>query len=49
MPVRHGDPGGASQEDIGQSFASTRRKPSSLTRGPFHGEGAIRPAVCNNR
>ncbi len=28
---------GAAQEDIGQSFASTRRKSSSLTRGSFHG------------
>ena len=36
-PVRHGDPAGAAQEDIGQSFASTRRKSSSLTRGSFHG------------
>ena len=37
LPVRHGDPAGAAQEDIGQSFASTRRKSSSLTRGSFHG------------
>ncbi len=37
LPVRHGEPTGAAQEDIGQSFASTRRKPSSLTRGSFHG------------
>jgi Domain of unknown function (DUF4158) len=37
LPVRHGDPAGAAQEDIGQSFASTRRKPSSLTRRSFHG------------
>ena len=36
-PVRHGEPTGAAQEDIGQSFASTRRKSSSLTRGSFHG------------
>ena len=36
-PVRHGDPAGAAQEDIGQPFASTRRKSSSLTRGSFHG------------
>jgi hypothetical protein len=28
---------GAAQEDIGQSFASTRRKSFSLTRGSFHG------------
>ena len=27
--VRHGDPAGAAQEDIGQSLASTRRKSSS--------------------
>ena len=47
LPVRDGDPAGAAQEDIGQSFASTRRKPLSLTRGSFHG-GVIRPAVCNN-
>ena len=26
LPVRHGDPAGAAQEDIGQSYASTRRK-----------------------
>jgi len=32
LPVRHGDPAGAAQDDIGQSFASTRRKSSSLTR-----------------
>ena len=37
LPVRHGDPAGAAQEDIGQSFASTRRKSSSLTRRSFHG------------
>ena len=36
-PVRHGDPAGAAQEDIGQPFASTRRKSSSLTRRSFHG------------
>jgi hypothetical protein len=36
-PVRHGEPAGAAQEDIGQSFASTRRKSFSLTRGSFHG------------
>jgi hypothetical protein len=29
-PVRHGDPAGAAQEDIGQSLASTLRKSSSL-------------------
>ena len=34
--VRHGDPAGAAQDDIGQSFASTRRKLSSLTRRSFH-------------
>jgi hypothetical protein len=45
--VRHGEPAGAVQDDIGQSFASTRRKSFSLTRGSFHG-GVIRPAVCNN-
>ena len=33
----HGEPAGAAQEDIGQSFASTRRKSFSLTRGSFHG------------
>jgi hypothetical protein len=32
LPVRHGDPAGAAQDDIGQSLASTRRKSSSLTR-----------------
>jgi hypothetical protein len=31
-PVRHGDPAGAAQDDIGQSLASTRRKSSSFTR-----------------
>ena len=31
-PVRHGDPAGVEQEDIGQSLASTRRKSLSLTR-----------------
>jgi hypothetical protein len=36
-PVRHGDPAGAAQEDIGQPFASTHRKSFSLTRGSFHG------------
>ena len=36
-PVRHGDPAGAAQEDIGQSFASARKKSFSLTRGSFHG------------
>lgn len=35
--VRHGDPAGAAQEDIGQSCASTRRESSSLTPGSFHG------------
>jgi integrase len=35
-PVRHGDPAGAAQDDIGQSLASTRRKSSSLTRTSFH-------------
>lgn len=35
LPVRHGDPAGAAQEDMGQSWASTRRK-SSLTRRSFH-------------
>ena len=35
--VRHGDPAGAAQEDIGQPFASTCRK-SSLTRGSFYGD-----------
>ena len=37
LPVRHGDPVGAAQDDIGQSLASTRRKSSSLTRRSFHG------------
>ena len=37
LPVRHGDPAGAAQDDIGQPFASTRRKPPSLTRRSFHG------------
>jgi hypothetical protein len=37
LPVRQGDPAGAAQEGIGQSFASTRRKSSSLTRRSFHG------------
>jgi len=44
-PVRHGDPAGAAQEDIGQSFASTRGKSSSLTRGSFHG-GASSARPC---
>src|SRR5487761_1405515 len=35
-PVRHGDPAGTAQEDIGQSLASTLRKSPSLTRRPFH-------------
>ena len=30
-PVRHGDPAGAAQDDIGQSLASTRRKSSSAS------------------
>jgi hypothetical protein len=30
--VRHGDPAGAAQDDIGQSLASTRRKSSSPMR-----------------
>ena len=34
--VRQGDPAGATQDDIGQSLASTRRKSSSLTRSSFH-------------
>src|SRR3954471_10319084 len=36
LPVRHGDPAGAAQADIGQSRASTRRKSSSLTREVIH-------------
>jgi hypothetical protein len=36
-PVRHGDPAGAAQDDIGQSLASTRRKSSSLIRRLFMG------------
>ena len=44
LPVRHGDPAGAAQEDIGQSFASTRRKSSSLTRRSFHvGVSSVQP------
>ncbi|MCW2934659.1 MAG: hypothetical protein JWM19_5621, partial [Actinomycetia bacterium] len=35
-PVRHGDPAGAAQEDIGQSFVSMLRKSSSLTPRSFH-------------
>jgi len=46
--VRQGEPAGAAQEDIGQSFASTCGKSFSLTRGSFHGGCVIRPAVCNN-
>ncbi len=37
LPVRHGDPAGAAQDDIGQSAASTCRKSSSLIRRSFHG------------
>jgi hypothetical protein len=39
--VRHGDPAGAVQDDIGQSLASTRRKSSSLTCRSFHVAVAI--------
>jgi len=39
--VRHGDPAGAAQDDIGQSLASTRRKSSSLTSRSFHVAVAI--------
>src|SRR5262249_59784386 len=35
LPVRHGEPAGAAQADMGQSRASTRRK-SSVTRRVFH-------------
>jgi hypothetical protein len=41
--VRHGEPTGAAQDDIGQSLASTRRKSSSLTRRSFHGPVASAP------
>ncbi|MDQ2873846.1 MAG: hypothetical protein M3Y33_03100 [Actinomycetota bacterium] len=34
--VRHGDPAGAAQDDIGQSLASTLRKSSSRTLRSFH-------------
>ncbi len=36
LPVRHGEPAGAAQVDIGQSCASTCRKSSSLTLESFH-------------
>jgi hypothetical protein len=39
--VRHGDPAGAAQDDIGQSLASTRRKSSSFTSRSFHVAVAI--------
>ena len=42
LPVRPGDPAGAAHDDIGQSFASTRRKSSPLTRRSFH--GCVSPA-----
>jgi hypothetical protein len=43
-PVRHGDPAGAAQDDIGQSLASTRRKSSSLTARSFHvGVSPVQP------
>jgi hypothetical protein len=38
--VRHGDPAGAAQDDIGQSWASTSRKSLSRTTGSFHECGA---------
>ena len=47
LPVRHGDPAGAAQEDIGQSAASTRRNVVAhrqiVSWGCF-----ICPVVCNN-
>ncbi|MBV9144024.1 MAG: hypothetical protein JO115_24420 [Pseudonocardiales bacterium] len=36
LPVRHGDPAGAAQDDRGQSLASTLRKSSSLIPESFH-------------
>src|ERR1035441_3221793 len=49
-PVRHGDPAGAAQEDIGQSFASTLRKSSSLTRRSFHvGVSFVQPFATTDR
>jgi hypothetical protein len=36
FPVRHGDPAGAAQDDMGQSLASTHRKSSLLTSESFH-------------
>ena len=49
LPVRHGDPAGAAQDDIGQSLASTRRKSSSLTRRLFHVDVSIdRPYATTN-
>jgi hypothetical protein len=48
LPVRHGDPAGAAQEDIGQSLASTRRKSSSLTRRSFHVGVSLIQSLCNN-
>jgi hypothetical protein len=40
FPVRHGDPAGAAQDDIGQSLASTRRKSSPVTPRSFHVSGS---------
>ena len=37
LPVRHGEPAGAAQVDIGQSRDSTRWKSSLTTRRLFHG------------
>lgn len=47
LPVRHGEPAGAAQVDIGQACDSTSLKspltPQTVSWGRFR-----RPVVCNN-
>lgn len=47
LPVRHGEPAGAVQVDIGQVCDSTRLK-SSLTAADCFMRRFSRPAVCND-
>ena len=46
--VRQGDPAGAAHDDIGQSFASTRRKSSSLAPQIVSCVRFARLSVCTN-
>ena len=46
--VRQGDPAGAAHDDIGQSFASTHRKSSSLTPQIVSCVRFARLSVCTN-